>query len=118
MRWTSAHRRLLEMEGCENGCRARDGYRSLEEALRTRTKALTNKDKSEAQLAAIAVDGGDLPLGGGLLALVRPALSALEPGGVLAVSRDRGVCAKISSWCRADRDDISELKHITRLGRP
>ncbi len=29
---------------------------------------------SAARLAAAAVDGGDLPLGGGLLALVRPAL--------------------------------------------
>ena len=29
---------------------------------------------SAARLAAAGVDGGDLPLGGGLLALVRPAL--------------------------------------------
>ncbi len=34
--------------------------------------------------AALAIDGGELPLGGGLLALVRPGLELLEPGGVLA----------------------------------
>ena len=37
------------------------------------------------EVAAIAVDGGELPIGGGLLALVRPALNALEPNGMLAV---------------------------------
>ncbi len=35
--------------------------------------------------AAAAVDGGALPLGGGLLSLVRPALDRLEAGGVIAV---------------------------------
>ena len=38
-----------------------------------------------ANAAAVAIDGGDLPLGGGLLALLRPALDRLTPGGVLAV---------------------------------
>ena len=36
--------------------------------------------------AALAIDAGELPLGGGLLALVRPALDLLEPGGVLAIN--------------------------------
>jgi hypothetical protein len=35
---------------------------------------------------AVAIDAGNLPMGGGLLALVRPALTLLEPGGVLAVN--------------------------------
>jgi hypothetical protein len=34
---------------------------------------------------AVAIDAGDLPMGGGLLALVRPALALLQPGGVLAL---------------------------------
>jgi hypothetical protein len=34
---------------------------------------------------AVAIDAGDLPMGGGLLALVRPALTLLQPGGVLAL---------------------------------
>ncbi|HEX7151581.1 MAG TPA: ferritin-like domain-containing protein [Thermoanaerobaculia bacterium] len=55
---------------------------------------------------AIAIDGGDLPLGGGLLALVRPALTLLEPGGLLAIlSRGRGVADDLESWCRAERND-------------
>lgn len=54
--------------------------------------------------AAIAIDGGDLPLGGGLLALVRPALDLLEPGGVLAVaSSSRTVREDLPSWCRLER---------------
>jgi TusA-related sulfurtransferase len=54
----------------------------------------------------MAVDGGDLPLGGGLLALVRPALTLLEPGGTLAIlSRGRGVGDDLASWCRAERNE-------------
>ena len=56
-----------------------------------------------ATLAAVAVDGGDLPLGGGLLALVRPALALLEPGGVLAVlSSSASVREDLPSWCRVE----------------
>src|SRR5215212_3418317 len=56
--------------------------------------------------AAIAVDGGDLPLGGGLLALVRPALTLLEPDGVLAIlSRSASASADLASWCRAERHE-------------
>jgi hypothetical protein len=59
-----------------------------------------------AEVAAIAVNGGELPLGGGLLALVRPALDALEPGAVLAViSRAASVRADLPSWCRAERHE-------------
>lgn len=56
--------------------------------------------------AVAAVDGGDLPLGGGLLALVRPALNLLEPGGVLAVlTSERGVHEDLPAWCRAERHE-------------
>jgi TusA-related sulfurtransferase len=56
--------------------------------------------------AAIAIDGGDLSLGGGLLALVRPALTLLEPDGVLAIlSRSRSAPADLASWCRAERHE-------------
>ena len=55
---------------------------------------------------AIAVEGGDLPLGGGLLALVRPALDLLEPGGVLAVlSSAASVREDLPSWCRVERHE-------------
>src|SRR6476659_7212229 len=58
------------------------------------------------EVAVIAVDGGELPLGGGLLALVRPALDQLEPGGMLAVlSRSRGVREDLPAWCRAQRHE-------------
>jgi TusA-related sulfurtransferase len=57
-------------------------------------------------VAAIAIDGGDLPLGGGLLALVRPALDALQPGGLLAIlSSDPGLSQDLPSWCRAQRHE-------------
>ena len=56
---------------------------------------------------AIAVDGGDLPLGGGLLSLVRPALTLLEPDGVLAIlSRSSSVGEDLASWCRAERHQL------------
>src|SRR5262245_33386776 len=51
--------------------------------------------------AAVAIDAGELPLGGGLLALVRPALRLLEPGGVLAINtRDDNLTDDLDSWCR------------------
>lgn len=59
-----------------------------------------------AALAAVAIDGGELPLGGGLLALVRPALDALEPGGVLALlSTAPSVREDLPSWCRLERHE-------------
>ena len=75
---------------------------------------------------AVAVDGGDLPLGGGLLAIVRPALTLLEEGGVLAIlSRSRSAGDDLASWCRAERHEYlgSEpmadrtTRHLVRRGR-
>lgn len=75
--------------------------------------------------AVVAVDGGDLPLGGGLLSLVRPALARLEPRGVLAVlSRSRSVREDLGSWCRAERHDYlgaeevdeGQIRHLIRRG--
>ncbi|MGI9168436.1 MAG: ferritin-like domain-containing protein [Pyrinomonadaceae bacterium] len=59
-----------------------------------------------AEVGVMAVDGGELTLGGGLLALVRPALDALQPGGILAVlSRSVSVREDLPSWCRAGRHE-------------
>jgi len=75
---------------------------------------------------AIAVDGGDLPLGGGLLSLVRPALTLLEPDGVLAIlSRSSSVSEDLPSWCRAERHEYlgaeaagdGATRHLVRPGR-
>jgi hypothetical protein len=66
-----------------------------------------------AEVAAIAVDGGALPVGGGLLALVRPALNLLEPKGVLAVlSRCNGVREDLPSWCRAERHEYLGVERL------
>ena len=55
-------------------------------------------------IATLAIDAGALPLGGGLLALVRPALLLLQPGGVLAVrSSAASVTHDLPSWCRVER---------------
>jgi hypothetical protein len=59
--------------------------------------------------AAVAIDAGDLPMGGGLLALVRPALELLEPGGVLAVnSLNPLLTDDLAAWCK--------LRHHGYLG--
>jgi len=56
--------------------------------------------------AAIAIDAGALPLGGGLLALLRPALLGLAPGGVVALrSSSAGVRQDLPSWCRTERHE-------------
>jgi TusA-related sulfurtransferase len=56
--------------------------------------------------AAVAIDAGDLPLGGGFLSLLRPALALLPPGGVVAI---RSTCASVRqdlpSWCRVERHE-------------
>lgn len=77
-----------------------------------------------APASVIAVDGGDLSLGGGLLALIRPALSRLEEGGVLAVlSRNRDVHHDLPSWCRAERheylgaEEVGDDEHRYLIGR-
>ena len=75
--------------------------------------------------AALAIDGGDLPLGGGLLALVRPALLVMEPGGVLALrSSSPGLRQDLPSWCRMERheylgcevDPDGRDRHLIRRG--
>lgn len=59
--------------------------------------------------AAVAIDGGSLPFGGGLLALVRPALDLLQPGGVLAVlTRQRSAPEDLATWCKLEHHDFVE----------
>ena len=56
--------------------------------------------------AAVALEAGALPLGGGLLALLRPALDAVAPGGVVALrSSSAGVRQDLPSWCRLERHE-------------
>ena len=66
------------------------------------------------EVAAIAIEGGELPLGGGLLALVRPAFDALERGGMLAVlSRSDSVREDLPSWCRAERHEYLGVEKLS-----
>jgi len=59
-----------------------------------------------SEVAVLALDCGELPLGGGLLSLVRPALNELEPGGLLALlSRSTSVREDLPSWCRVERHE-------------
>jgi hypothetical protein len=59
--------------------------------------------------AALAIDGGDLPLGGGLLALLRPALDLLEAGGVLGInSTNRSLQDDLTRWCQLQHHDYLE----------
>ncbi|HYC90453.1 MAG TPA: ferritin-like domain-containing protein [Thermoanaerobaculia bacterium] len=54
-------------------------------------------------MAVVAIDGGELTVGGGLLALVRPALRLLEEDGIVAVlSSSASVVDDLPSWCRAE----------------
>lgn len=63
---------------------------------------------------AVAIDGGELPLGGGLLALLRPALDRVPPGGVIALlSSSRSVNEDLISWCRAERHRHLESTQIS-----
>jgi hypothetical protein len=56
--------------------------------------------------AAVAIDTGELTLGGGLLALVRPALDLLDVGGVLAVLSSAAANRDdLASWCRLERHE-------------
>ena len=66
-----------------------------------------------AEVAVMALDCGELSLGGGFLALVRPALNGLEPGGMLAVlSRSTSIREDLSSWCRAERHEYVGFERI------
>lgn len=66
-----------------------------------------------AELAVIAVDCGALPVGGGLLALLRPALHELKAGGMLAVlSSAPTVREDLPSWCRAERHEYLGVETI------
>lgn len=68
---------------------------------------------SEGTAAAVAIDGGDLPLGGGLLALVRPALALLEPGGVLAVNSWQPTLRDdLPAWCRVNRHEYLDCEPL------
>jgi TusA-related sulfurtransferase len=59
--------------------------------------------------AAIAIDGGDLALGGGLLALVRPALDLLEPGGILAInSVNVALRDDLPRWCQLQHHEYQD----------
>jgi TusA-related sulfurtransferase len=66
--------------------------------------------------AALAIDGGDLPLGGGLLALIRPGLDLLEPGGVLAVnSLNQALRDDLPRWCQLQHHEYME-RQLTDQG--
>src|ERR1043165_2264824 len=67
-----------------------------------------------ATTAVMAVDGGDLPLGGGLLALIRPAFDLLEPRGVLAVlSSSDSALDDLPAWCRLERHTYLTCEETT-----
>jgi TusA-related sulfurtransferase len=79
----------------------------------------------QPQAGVMAVNGGSLPLGGGLLSIVRPALSFIEAGGVLAViSTNRHLGDDLMSWCRAERHEYlgaedgeeGSRRHLIRRG--
>lgn len=65
------------------------------------------------ELGAAAIDTGDLPLGGGLLALIRPALNKLQTGGMIAVlSRSATVREDLPSWCRSQRHEYGGFEKL------
>ena len=104
MRWdVPAHRRLLELEGLKQWMPPREeGYASLRAALDDEARRA-----ERARAAAVAIDGGDLPLGGGLLALLRPALRPAGAGrrarrALVVAGRARRTCP---SWCRVERHE-------------
>jgi TusA-related sulfurtransferase len=69
---------------------------------------------SEPAVAAMAIDTGDLPLGGGMLALLRPALALLEPGGVLAVNAlEPSLRDDLPSWCKLQRHEYLACEQTT-----
>jgi hypothetical protein len=73
---------------------------------------------------ALAIDAGDLALGEGLLALLRPALDLLDEGGVVSVlSSAASLRQDLPSWCRAERhvylgrDDAAPGRDAHRVAR-
>lgn len=61
---------------------------------------------AEESSVAVAIDAGDLNMGDGLLALVRPALQLLEPDGVLAINSLRsGLQDDLAVWCKLQHHD-------------
>jgi TusA-related sulfurtransferase len=61
--------------------------------------------------AAVAIDGGALSFGGGLLALVRPPLDLLEPGGVLAIlTRQGSAVDDMATWCKLEHHELIEAQ--------
>lgn len=59
---------------------------------------------SHGAAGAVAVDVGDLPIGGGALAILRPALDLAAEGGVVTVASVSPAFAEdVASWCRAER---------------
>jgi hypothetical protein len=96
-----------------------------------RTDVTTPASAGKAEVVAsdtagvVAIDGGSLPLGGGLLALVRPALARLEAGGVLAVlSSSHATAEDLPAWCRLERHEYlghstlpdGRSQHLVRCG--
>jgi hypothetical protein len=84
-----------------------------------------SSETAPSSAGVIAIDGGDLPLGGGLLSLVRPALTRLDEDGVLAIlSSSRSVGEDLASWCRSERHDYlgaeqleeGRVRHLVRRG--
>jgi len=78
--------------------------------------------------ASIAVDGGGLSLREGLLAIIRPALQLLEPGGILAVNTTNNrVGEELKVWCDrwhhkyfedpAPDDSPNHTRHLISRGR-
>ncbi|MCC6574852.1 MAG: ferritin-like domain-containing protein [Planctomycetes bacterium] len=68
--------------------------------------------------ASIAINAGPLPLGGGLLALLRPALDALEVGGVLALlSSNAAARDDLPTWCKVEKHEYLGCEKVADADR-
>ncbi|HEY3294005.1 MAG TPA: OsmC family protein [bacterium] len=55
--------------------------------------------------ASAVCDGGNLDCGSGLLLVIRKAMDAVQPGGVLEIrSTETSVCEDLPAWCRMTRN--------------
>jgi len=79
---------------------------------------------SQGAAGAVAVDVGDLPIGGGALAILRPALDLVTEGGVVTVASVSPAFAEdVASWCRAERhvylgaDVLPDGRAVHRVAR-